>query len=372
MLQEVEGVFVGTTSFSIDFIVLPGVDENFFGALAFECDEENKRLEERPAKQFGDTIRVCVVPDEVSNQFDIRIKRIDVWNWTKAPGLGDGLDSDVFQASVEEGGIQAEDGLTVLVCFQGSTLCIFKTQFADDFYDSSGEIIGIGDVILQYPEQITSRVSRRNLQASLSSSALMMEAMGNRSLQDISQSGIAGISRVIVNTTSEFASIDDRVPGGCDYNHTVADWWEEEDKNDQYMYIGIATGIILSLGCSFLACWMYPHCRRNDESSGGKRGAINVNVDLKNENKENITSEDAEEYDRRSDTSSASSNRSLPDGSDDNERQKRKSKRSSIRRSSDDLESSGKKGKHGSKRNVKKTIERKTVSKSSTKRSFKR
>jgi hypothetical protein len=266
--------------FNINFDVTPG-EEFTFGAVAYECDRQNKKIKDPSPKKLGSAVKVCVTPDEESLQYGMTINRIDSWNWTRSDGIS--------QVSAEVGGEQAEDGLTILMCVPGATMCIFRTQCTEDFYLSDGSAVGVGNVVLQFAplirdDQITfSR--RRSLESSHPTPRQLQ-------LGDL-LSGIAGMATVGVNVPVA-KKTNKELPEHCRYEHKITDWWVEEPMNDRYMYIGVAVGILAAIGCSLLFCWFCPCLARRDEEEEiieeDIEGGMKVNVNLNSSKDENVIS----------------------------------------------------------------------------------
>ncbi len=278
-LQEVDGGFAGSAQFRLDFLVSP--DAKFkYGAIAYECDSQSRKIDKTTPKRIGASIRVCITPDNESSAYEMTINRIDSWNWTRQEMAS--------QVSVETGGQQAKNDLTILVCVPGATLCIFRTQFTEDFYKSDGTVNGLGDVVLQFSLQDNDNISvaRRRTLVAIPSKKRQLQ------VPEIAVGLIVGTARVEVKT-SVANSIND-LPEHCKYDHTVAGWWEEESKKDKIRHIAMAAGILAAVACSICCCWCCPCLARRDEEDKiiEKDGAgnIKVRVDVKTGTKETFIS----------------------------------------------------------------------------------
>lgn len=272
----------------MDFLVSPDAEFKF-GAVAYECDKQNRKVKNPVPKRLGESIRVCVTPDEKSNEYGMTINHIDSWNWTRS-------ETSSFQVAVEVGGAQAKDDLTILMCVEGSTLCIFRTQYTEDFYKKDGTVNGVGDVVLQFApmdseqfdEISISRRARRHLAGSGGMSRQLEGAVAGSAL-----SRIAGTAKVKVDTP--VANYRHDLPDECKYEQTVSGWWEEEPTNKKYTYIGIAAGVLTAIASSLLCCWLFPCLAKRDEEEETKiikdgAGTIQVNVDIKSAKEESIIS----------------------------------------------------------------------------------
>lgn len=199
------------------------------------------------------------------------INRIDSWNWT-SPEMAS-------QVSVDTGGQQANNGLTILVCVPGATICIFRTQFTEDFFKTDGTVKGLGDVVLQFAMQesdVSSVSRRRNLVTNISSKRQLQVPETPTGL-------IVGTARVEVNTPVA-NSIND-LPVHCQYEHSLAGWWEEESKKDKAMHIALVAGLLAVAAGSLLCCWCCPCRSRKSEEEiiieKDDAGNVKVNVDVK-------------------------------------------------------------------------------------------
>jgi hypothetical protein len=207
---------------------------------------------------------VCITPDELAQNFGITINRIESWNFTK-----DG----VIQPAIEDDG-QAENGLTMLMCVPGSTICTFRTQFIPDFFGTSGVVNGFGTVLLQYA---TGGLTARRLNS-------LPSVYSGRDLQQDALN-IAGTSDVSVNTTVRY--LPEALPEWCQFEHEVTEWWIQQPIEDRYMYIGIVCGTLAAIASLLLCCWCCPCLSESREETEIKEEGIAVNVDLKKEQSEN-------------------------------------------------------------------------------------
>ena len=274
VLQDVDGGFAGASGFNLRFVVAPEDSGVKYGAVAYQCDEFNRKIKSPAPKRLGSSIRICVIPDEAATDYSMTINRIDSFNWTRS-------EVGASQVSVDVGGNQTKDGLSIVVCVPDATLCIFRTHFTNDFYQKSdGTIKGVGEVVMQYGlvEKDDTSVARRNLAS---------DSQNNRKLQisSIPTNRIAGVASVSVDV--EVARQEDSdLPAYCDYDHEITSWWKEMDPNEKYRFIAIAVGTLMGLCCPLLICLLCP-CRRNEEEEDiieeDDDGNMKVNVDVSNE-----------------------------------------------------------------------------------------
>ena len=228
-------------------------------------------------KQTGESVRICIAPDEYARSFGVRINRIESYNFTR-----DGEE----QAAIEFDAQPALNARTVVNCVPGSMICAFRTIFFDEFFASDGSVQGFGSVVLEYsegtvPDDIPSATARRR---SLEGSYPEKHSYGlsHRLLQEEPAFGFAGTA--MVNTTTDVTDFTDKVDP-CIFDHKVTEWWVEEDINDRYKYIGIAVGSLLAAAASLLLCWCCPCLSKRSKSELAEQD-IKVNVDVKSDKKE--------------------------------------------------------------------------------------
>eukprot|EP00980_Cylindrotheca_fusiformis_P013314 scaffold3389_cov119-Cylindrotheca_fusiformis.AAC.6 len=274
-LTQIDGGNAGTSYIDIDIFVLPP-ENSTYHAEAFECDQWNHPVPEPEPKTTGMSVRVCVVPDEEARKMGIRIYGIESWNFTR---------DEFTQEAVEYGGIPAADGLTIISCVPGSTICSFKTEFIREFYDVDSAVQGVGTVLLQYSFTSPTLASQRRLHSSA-------PTLTTRHMQEVEtlkfDQVVAGRSNVGMETpVAEKIQLE----GPCEFDHEATEWWIDQDINDRYMYIAILVGSLIGVCCLLLCCWLLPPlCPRDQEEQEVKNQNVKVNVDLNSEQTENQNS----------------------------------------------------------------------------------
>lgn len=196
------------------------------------------------------------MPDEVSRGLGITINRIDSWNWTRGDGAS--------QTAVDVGGVEAEgEGLTILLCLPGSEICIFGTQFSNDFYTSEEIVYGAGNVVLQFgtdaPATTTSRCLHQITSGNLANDRML------QSSPELAFPGIAGTVDVRVNTWVMQA--EGILPISCKRaSSSVSAWYQELPVESR---IGVLVGFFALLVSSGLLCWFFPciKCDRGDDNN---------------------------------------------------------------------------------------------------------
>lgn len=216
--------------------------------MAYECDDRNTRIGTPSPTRLGSSENVCVTPDKESSLYGMTMNRIDSWNWTLP-------DDGASQVSAKFGGEQAEDGLSILVCVPGATMCIIRTQYTCDFYKFDGSAVGVGDVVLQFTtldwdEQVSSLFRRRNLGDGAQAAP--------RQLQLVGEPIIAGAAREGIDVRVAKRRNKD-LPEHCKYEQKVTGRWKEEPAEDKYMYI---VGVVLECSPPLPAPFLYAGAAR--------------------------------------------------------------------------------------------------------------
>jgi hypothetical protein len=270
--------------------------------VAYECDHSNQKVEEPPPKVLGESVRICVTPDADAMMFGMTISSLDSWNFTRSGAS--------MQPAVEMGA-QAENGLTILMCIPGSTLCVFRTQFLPAFFPSDGVVNGVGDVVLRYAAGgLTARRRRLEISGTTKYDRQLQEEPFNEEAWNV-----AGISTVTVDTNVIY--VKDALPERCKYEQKVTDWWIQQPINDRYMYIGMLVGTLATIASLLLCCWACPCLGARKDQTEIDDQDVKVNVDLKSEKKENnITNTSKSSTEESKHTTSTESDKST-DASDE-------------------------------------------------------
>jgi hypothetical protein len=138
--REAGGV-IGTRTFEASVIIDPSKET--FQAEAFECNDRDEQILSPQTKTLGDTVRVCVQPDEEARSRGVYVRQIASFQFSQAT-------SGQAQFAVEAGGIQAEDGMTLLSCIPGAPVCSFQTELKESFFDTDEMLLARGQVHLQF------------------------------------------------------------------------------------------------------------------------------------------------------------------------------------------------------------------------------
>ena len=251
-----ESGFAGASSFDINFFVIPtGEDgQSLYEAEVYECDRTNQEIISLAPRTDGESIRICIRPNEIARGLGIKINKIVSWNFTRT-------DLNLFQWAVEPE-IQATDGLTTLMCLPGSDVCAFRTQLLSNFFDIEGIISGVGSVWLEFASTEVTSINRRRAE----------EVPLN----------FAGASPLYLDTSVIY---QEPYTAACEYEHIFTEWWIEEDINDRYMYIGILAGTAATIACLLLACAFCPCIGRRSVKKIEEEQDVQVNVDVKSDKK---------------------------------------------------------------------------------------
>jgi hypothetical protein len=144
------GNFIGSRYFDLEFEVSPFFGATNWQAEAFLCDGRNQRLQSvpltRPRKE-EDTVRVCVMPQPAARESGIYVREISSFSFEQGGKV---------QVAIEPSGIQAEN--SIFICNAGEPLCVLKTKLSRAFFDQRTNVIGEGELVLQYGTEPRARV----------------------------------------------------------------------------------------------------------------------------------------------------------------------------------------------------------------------
>jgi len=148
------------TEFSIDAVLSnigPLLEENDRGVAveAYICDFEDNLVPIMPTNQ-GQNVRVCVSPTAKTLASGALLRQLEQFTFRRE------IPVSASQVAIKSGtGGVAADGLTVVSCQPGSTVCAFETLLKADFFRSEGVIVGQGQAFLQLGTNEETEFSRR-------------------------------------------------------------------------------------------------------------------------------------------------------------------------------------------------------------------
>jgi hypothetical protein len=115
---------------------------SMWGVDMFLCDSNFKEITGFiPPVSRGERVRLCVVPTKSTIQDGVYLSSIQNLVFRK--------DSRV-ESPVKNGQVTSEDESTRIYCPQGSSVCSIDTDFAEQFFQTSGPIEVSGSVALQF------------------------------------------------------------------------------------------------------------------------------------------------------------------------------------------------------------------------------
>ena len=118
-------------------------NDEFF-VEAFLCGSDGMPFPNATTKTFlqGEPIQVCVKPTLEAINAGVRMKRINNFVFHRG--------TTQSQDAIVNDGTPAINGLTDILCSEGSFLCSFTTLLVAKFYDGPGTVYGIGEATLQF------------------------------------------------------------------------------------------------------------------------------------------------------------------------------------------------------------------------------
>ena len=235
-----------------------------YSVRAYLCDANLIRIDlDYPLERDERTVRVCFKPARSTEQENVSILTIHNFKFQKSR-LGDEMQSRV----AIEGGV-AQSG-TSMTCPGGpQSDCYFSTQLPENFFQTDGDVEGVGSIAMQFD-------ARRLLR-------------GNRRLQDF-----AGLVEVII----EF-----KIEDGLDKNivdearEGFKNYWENQPAYTKALYISGVVVIFLLCCCTCMGLIFWRSCcteissywRRQDSEIDYEEDAIPQPDDGKFRDKGNLT-----------------------------------------------------------------------------------
>jgi hypothetical protein len=126
-----------------------------YSAEAFRCDSDNVNVNMTETKSLhsGETIKICIRPDERARNAGVYIHGIESFSYGRE-------NDDKSQVALDSYGRASDDGNTLKICSNGADMCSIETMLEDWFFDDDGRGVITGYVVLQFgPQQ--ERLSRR-------------------------------------------------------------------------------------------------------------------------------------------------------------------------------------------------------------------
>jgi len=127
---------IGITGFLED-------EEQKFGTGTDLCDSELKHVPLGDGLVQGNSVQVCVSPDESTQKFGVVINRIESFFYNRA-------DANVSMAVIRDRGVVEDPRITTLHCATASTVCAVNSTPSNIFYTAPGMITAVGEVVFMY------------------------------------------------------------------------------------------------------------------------------------------------------------------------------------------------------------------------------
>lgn len=240
------GGFIGARPVSLSFEVEPsGTD---WGAVAFLCAGDNKPLVGNAltrTRNKDDDIRVCFMPNDDARAAGVYVRQISSFFFEQAA-------EEKIQFAVEPS--KKPVNRTVFICNAGEPLCALKTELSEDFFDKNLEVVGKGEVLLQYgtDPRIPATTDNRR-----------------RSLQDQTDptvdAGFAGRADVQISFRTDPFYIP---PAELTWQEKADQWWHETPLFLRIVYVMAAV-----IGILILLCFLWAICCGNPFASKKKEVA---------------------------------------------------------------------------------------------------
>lgn len=240
------GEFVAEKPVSYNVQVKPSTNE-VFSADAYRCNLQNERLANSSEVFYGDSVRICIKPDDRAREAGVFIRRLRSFSFHR--------DVRKPQVAIGSAGNEGEDGRTLVICSQGEDVCSLKTELANWFFSSESSVEVTGVVILQYGSQNENRNVNRRLQT-------------NEEDDDESDPGFAGRTEV---------SISFKVGYSSDAMDDSATWWYSSPAYLKALYVLAIILCFLNVLCCIFGC-IYFCCNRHKTDEFAQKELYDVNV----------------------------------------------------------------------------------------------
>jgi hypothetical protein len=203
-----------------------------YTAEAFRCDFQNQPVDKAVPVVYGEGVRICVRPNEEARNSDVYVRRLESFVFRRE--VGDTL------VAINDDGVAADDGRTLVICTPGSEVCSIKTELADWFFVTKGVATVTGTAVLQFGALHESRRVRSNIIF--------------RGLQETDNDpGFAGWSQVSDDFNVAYSTVARKNPRV---------WWSSSPPHLKFLYaLAIAVGSLIVL-CGLFGCCYFCFKRR--------------------------------------------------------------------------------------------------------------
>jgi len=195
-----------------------------YTAEAYRCDSANEPVDLSIPVVYGSGVRICVKPSDNAQDDDVYVRELKSFVFQRE--VGDSL------VAIDDEGVDAEDGRTLVICSSGSSICALKTELPDWFFVTKGAATVTGSVVLQFGSQ----TNRRRVKANV-------VLRGLQSTTADEDPGFAGLSQVMSEFYVSYSTAARKNPRV---------WWSSSPGHLKFLYalaIGVACLIALCTIC---------------------------------------------------------------------------------------------------------------------------
>lgn len=214
--------------------------DKIYGAEAYECDKDFKRVSGGGKKKVGDSIRVCVQPNQAALDEDVHLRQISAFSFRQ-------VKSGIAQFAIEPGGHQAPDGKTLLACDPGSSLCAFETNLKEKFFNSNEKLLGRGQVLLQFGTDTDFRKNRWLEHDTQLGSGISNNQQYHRQAQ-MSDADFAGASEISLDVIIQRRP-QSEIDKDEEWDEEAESWWKSQPKILRFIYVMIPLFFLTFLLC---------------------------------------------------------------------------------------------------------------------------
>lgn len=116
-------------------------EEENYGTQAFECDSNDNPIINPSAKHQGNKIRICVQPNNFTQQYGVVMKSINSFTLVRG---------DVSQQLIVPDSVIQDTQATTYTCIPGEMTCSLTSEISNSLFYSAGTVTGSGVAWLQY------------------------------------------------------------------------------------------------------------------------------------------------------------------------------------------------------------------------------
>jgi hypothetical protein len=232
------------------------VQDNVVLAKAYRCDANSDEIVSNDPLEKGTKIRICVATHLRAKLRGLTITKIANFHFLKEQDDRANIEQILLQNGIETNDFERYDE-TTFNCQPGSDLCYFESKPFDDFFDTDGTVLAIGNIMLQYGKY-DSPNSLRGSDRKMVHTEDTTELLGT------------------LTTVEMSFSVGDGNEGRDFMEH-----WENSPDSVKVLYIaGLVFALLILAGvCTFFFCWAsFCSCIKTSEKEDDEQCPPSVSI----------------------------------------------------------------------------------------------